>query len=424
MDNDYIPQLEREMRELMYLPAYTDHPMNTDPYYGLNPLTEELWAGLEITPRDYTMPFSGNDLVKREWSVAISRLESLVSTMARIDMNHTFIAGGAVFSCLFDCHKSDIDLFLHGLTHEEAVEYTRQFCAGLSLTRTPNSLTMETAGEILQIVLRLYKTPSEVIHGFDVDCCCMGFDGERVWLTERCLRSLRRGYNVVSFDRLSPSYEHRLVKYGTRGMAVKIPEFDLSKVDMNAIHSVFTHRVPGGGNNMSSSYRYIREMKGIDIILYMDYRCQRFSCNNARKAVDSLTHETSDYAGAPHYKRTDQGVDVERAMSYLVDTADEYPEYSEKYMKYANYTDGDESLWINCFLLNKSIMFIASYNNEEGVLFIPENVYKCLGVVRPWDIPQNITFKTTNPGEQMTNTFHRVVLEDNDVWYTGQFYKK
>ena len=32
----------------------------------------------------------------------------------------------------------------------------------------------------VQIVLRLYKTLAEVLHGFDVDACSIGFDGHTV----------------------------------------------------------------------------------------------------------------------------------------------------------------------------------------------------------------------------------------------------
>lgn len=32
----------------------------------------------------------------------------------------------------------------------------------------------------VQIVLRLYKTLAEVLHGFDVDACSVGFDGHTV----------------------------------------------------------------------------------------------------------------------------------------------------------------------------------------------------------------------------------------------------
>jgi hypothetical protein len=34
----------------------------------------------------------------------------------------------------------------------------------------------------IQIVLRLYKSPAEILMGFDVDACSVGYDGERVIL--------------------------------------------------------------------------------------------------------------------------------------------------------------------------------------------------------------------------------------------------
>lgn len=32
----------------------------------------------------------------------------------------------------------------------------------------------------IQVVLRLYKSLAEVLHGFDVDACSVGFDGQKV----------------------------------------------------------------------------------------------------------------------------------------------------------------------------------------------------------------------------------------------------
>jgi len=29
----------------------------------------------------------------------------------------------------------------------------------------------------IQIILRLYKSPAEILMGFDVDCCAVGYDG-------------------------------------------------------------------------------------------------------------------------------------------------------------------------------------------------------------------------------------------------------
>lgn len=66
-----------------------------------------------------------------------------------------------------------------------------------------------------QVVLRLYDSPAEVLLGFDVDCACLGFDGERVWALPRALRALKHNINVLNPLHAWPlraSYEYRLCK--------------------------------------------------------------------------------------------------------------------------------------------------------------------------------------------------------------------
>ena len=138
----------------------------------------------------------------------------------------------------------------------------------------------------VQIVLRLYDSPTEVLLGFDVDCCCVGYDGQHVWALPRvravphhtappphctrrapslhppcphtatavpptlhppshpipraptraqALRALRHG--VVVCNPLhswpnQPTYELRLAKYAARGFAVAVPGLNLESVNV------------------------------------------------------------------------------------------------------------------------------------------------------------------------------------------------
>ena len=130
----------------------------------------------------------------------------------------------------------------------------------------------------VQIVLRLYDSPTEVLLGFDVDCCCVGYDGQHVWALPRvravarglhrpltapavpphctrraptlhppphpipraptraqALRALRHG--VVVCNPLhswpnQPTYELRLAKYAARGFAVAVPGLNLGSVNV------------------------------------------------------------------------------------------------------------------------------------------------------------------------------------------------
>ena len=75
----------------------------------------------------------------------------------------------------------------------------------------------------IQIILRLYSSPAEVLAGFDVDAPCCAHDGDRVWANSRAIVSMMRQSNTVDVTRRSPSYEVRLAKYCSRGFEVYVP---------------------------------------------------------------------------------------------------------------------------------------------------------------------------------------------------------
>ena len=58
----------------------------------------------------------------------------------------------------------------------------------------------------VQIVLRLYRSPAEVLAGFDVDAPCAAFDGTRVWANPRAITAWMTQCNTVDMSRRSPSY--------------------------------------------------------------------------------------------------------------------------------------------------------------------------------------------------------------------------
>jgi hypothetical protein len=80
-------------------------------------------------------------------------------------------------------------------------------------------------------VLRIYKSVSEILAGFDIDCSGAAYDGKQVYCTPRALQSFMTQVNHVDLSRRSPSYENRLSKYSHRGFEVHWPDFDRSRVD-------------------------------------------------------------------------------------------------------------------------------------------------------------------------------------------------
>ena len=99
--------------------------------------------------------------------------------------------------------------------------------------RTKNAITIASHYPIrhVQVVLRLYKSVSEILSGFDVDCSCFAYDGSQVYGTPRGIAAFMTQTNTIDLTRRSPSYESRLSKYAHRGFEVYWPDLDRSRID-------------------------------------------------------------------------------------------------------------------------------------------------------------------------------------------------
>lgn len=137
--------------------------------------------------------------------------------------------------------ESDLDIFMCGLTQAEADAKIAALYAHLqtfgdtTVVRTKLAVTFlqDHPRRVIQVVLRLYKSVAEVLAGFDVDACCVAYDGERVWATPRAKRALNGMVNVVDPSRQSLTYESRLFKYAVRGFVACVPGFDPSRIHMS-----------------------------------------------------------------------------------------------------------------------------------------------------------------------------------------------
>lgn len=165
--------------------------------------------------------------------------------------DNVFLAGGVVLGSLTPnpegFRSSDLDLFIYGLSKEEANDKVESILSQIQknfaslnpilIVRTNNSITVIRGfpHRNIQIVLRLYKSPAEVLLGFDVDSCSIGFDGKKVWITERGQRAINKRYNLVNPTRRSSSYEYRLWKYSKRGFGVCVPTLDGTKINEDVL---------------------------------------------------------------------------------------------------------------------------------------------------------------------------------------------
>ncbi|KAJ3268023.1 Protein mono-ADP-ribosyltransferase parp4, partial [Terramyces sp. JEL0728] len=206
---DYFAKIENQFREMFVNDRQSQEL--SDPYLTLS----SAFVGYETkrVPKDgiHTLllssdyspgpAFAFREQFKKQWHHLTDGL------FENIDLSNLFFAGGAVLAALqpFDPTKdineqliekgyynSDIDIFVHGIDDIlAATERIKRFCKDLQdkvgkeilFFRNRNSLTIvrEFPRRQIQVIFRLYKSPSEVLMGFDIDCCCVGYDGKEVY---------------------------------------------------------------------------------------------------------------------------------------------------------------------------------------------------------------------------------------------------
>ncbi|KAI1271374.1 ankyrin repeat protein [Xylaria sp. FL0933] len=143
---------------------------------------------------------------------------------------------------------SDIDIFFYGLDDEDAaigriieleaiVRRNQRLFSGKGLSlRSRNAITFISPKwpyRHVQIILRLYKSISEILTGFDVDCACVAFDGKQVYTNPRGVTAIATRTNSIDLSRRSPSYENRLWKYRNQNFEVFCDSLERSRIDQS-----------------------------------------------------------------------------------------------------------------------------------------------------------------------------------------------
>ncbi|KAK1754894.1 Ankycorbin [Echria macrotheca] len=186
--------------------------------------------------------FSESSLAELNWSNVVAAGSSVVNCLLPVpDEYNTTKRGLREFYHEKFSPASDVDLFLYGLTEEEAIEKIKDIetrvrdvlLTETTTVRTKHAITIcsQYPTRHIQIVLRIYSSVSEILTGFDIDCSGAAYDGNQVYVTPRALQSYMTQINHVDLTRRSPSYENRLSKYSHRGFEVYWPDLDRSRVD-------------------------------------------------------------------------------------------------------------------------------------------------------------------------------------------------
>lgn len=200
---------------------------------------------------DYFIKYD-NILIKEQDIIA--RLHERQPIIHCLNMDNIFIAGGCVSNAIISRSDfSDIDLFIYGLSKHDATLKVLEIAE--TIKDLKENKEVESAHYIkgkknltimvyfhgiyqkLQIIFRLYKTKSEILHGFDLGSSAVGFDGEHIYATTLSAYSYLYRINIIDTTKRSTTYEKRLIKYFYRGFNIVMPHFDIKKFMEVSRHS-------------------------------------------------------------------------------------------------------------------------------------------------------------------------------------------
>ncbi|KAK1776822.1 hypothetical protein QBC45DRAFT_394854 [Copromyces sp. CBS 386.78] len=274
------PYREYEARLRQAYAQEPDSDLLKDPYVNVLPLFTDNTSDIKMRARNieaeseedkarYIMPLP-KDMRRPDQSPAVVQSHhefrknfNIFSESSLVELNwdNVVAAGSSVVNCILPVpnkysvskrlmrefyHEkfapaSDVDLFLYGLSEEQAIEKIKEIESSVrdallcetTTVRTKHAVTIcsQYPTRHIQIVLRIYKSVSEILTGFDIDCSGAAYDGKQVYCTPRALQSYMTQTNHIDLTRRSPSYENRLSKYSRRGFEVYWPELDRSRID-------------------------------------------------------------------------------------------------------------------------------------------------------------------------------------------------
>lgn len=430
--------------------------------------------------------FTFDDLNRREvWdyqlpTLTVSEPNKLVNNMDdfrkkfrellpfSVPMDNILFAGGSVSRAL--CRESygsnDVDIFLYGISDiQEANERVDQLMQDLiekyreyvttgkdndkkktldkcnyeyKCIRNANCITMVFEQNynkvIVQIILRLYKSISEILHGFDLGSCAVGYDEDRVYFTSLSKFSFEYSCNLVDTTRRSTTFEKRLLKYFRRNFEIVFPYLNVDKLPKKNIKYDIPEvcEMPG----LVFSYRKINgNQLSFDRILYPDVD----ACNGDYD-IDNL-----DEYKLPHInmrilaRESKKNKDYNSELYFYTENPDDNVVKLKPFLSrrliinaYDNMIDDIETVGVSHMkkYLASNPKLIKMLDSNKSLDEFYAVIKKCIEKERKQaladfesmakrDYP--LKWVTKNPGSQLTSSVNPII-EDPEAWY-GKYYQ-
>ena len=271
----------------------------TEPFYGLIEITKDVCENTLYSPLSPECPLFttetkiGNaDYSKGDKVFCYSEPTSNIIKQI-LSLGNVVISGGFALQHLSSqkCIAQDIDIFVYGLKEEEATRKLQQigdllggqpYLTSNAYTFVDTNLEAEANEKITykeelysvptmfniscQVILRLYDTPAEILHGFDIPACkvlmMMDNGAIKYYGTPSFIETMR--YNAIWIDteRQSSTYALRLIKYYCKSFDVVMTGYNSDIVDKTLFKDYDTSRKEDD----------ISQMKGLALLLWFHHR--------------------------------------------------------------------------------------------------------------------------------------------------------
>ncbi len=226
----------------------------------------------------------------------------------------------------------------------------------------------------IQIILRSYSSPSEVITGFDLDSSGLCWYNDQLYATPRAYFSLSKMIIHLDIDRMSTTYNYRLIKYSMKkGFAIRVPYTITDEMKKEVVkHVQLINRSYGYSyiDQSDSTQRYNDSLLGLLVVK---------SLASLHGTSRHMAH--SDYDLKPNAKHGSIPVSVRKHFN--------------QHKIFAFYSLSSDSFYgYLCHRIEDAIDI--PWKAELGSL---TDLIKI-------DFPPKIEFMTKNPGTQLTASFH------------------
>lgn len=369
--------------------------------------------------------YKGNPFLRINMGEILSDYDKTINLLLQnFGYKNFVVAGGFIFlrsyKELYTTTSTDLDLFITTKNYDEAIIAIKDIYNAILTIVKSNHKILQISKDILisvngnalnfaikvgekfyinvQVILRLYNSIIQVISGFDIDSCCIAYDGKNLYCMSRFIRSIVHKYNIADPERQSVNYPQRLFKYLQRGINISFPGLDPRHTICNFMGNYFQY------TGIAKILTYINTQKDKPIFpdKFSDYEYTPYLLNEEGLYKVLRRVAIADYY-EKHIKDKTPSKEVQTEFENLKDYDQNNLQFITEYLNTNNITTPIK--------FSHSLDYILDSKNQKSNL---DNNFNFIS-----SLPDKLEFKIKNAGTQLTNSFNPT-MED---WYTDLYVK-